>query len=66
MINHLHFLKQSLLKATIEVSHDLFKTSMFKNNLKSICLYGTQVFLYTVCMNDMNVHNAAHHVCLYT
>jgi len=39
---------------------------MFKTILKFICLYRTQVSLYIVGMYDMNVHNAAHHVCLYT
>ena len=39
------FSKQSLLESTIEVSNDLFKTSMFKNDLKSICMYGMNTSL---------------------
>ena len=39
------FSKPSLLESTIEVSHDLFKISMFENDLKSICMYGMNVFL---------------------
>ena len=29
-------------------------------------MYGMNVSLYTTCMYDMSLHNAAHNVCLYT
>jgi len=42
------------------------KTKMFKNILKSTCMYGMSVSLIITCMYDMSVHNVAHKVYMYT
>jgi len=39
---------------------------MFKNSLKSTCIFGMDVTRIITCMYDMSVRNAAHKVCLYT
>ena len=39
---------------------------MFKNSLKSTCMYGMNVSLISICIYDMSVHNAAHKVYMYT
>ena len=39
---------------------------MFKNSLKSTCMFGMDVTRITTCMYDKSVHNAAHKVDLYT
>jgi len=39
---------------------------MFKNSLKSTCMYGMNAPLNTIYMYVMSVNNAAHRVYMYT
>jgi len=41
------------------------KAIMFKNSLKSTCMYGLNVLLSTTCMHDMSVNNAGHRIYVY-